>query len=114
MTAKHDLRVQRALDDAWMVCTDGWPVAWVGRRLGQNASRIAGADLMSEVFESGQEHGLRHFLFGSTPEVLTALERTLTAAHPRAEIVGTLSPPFEAADGRGESSARREHSERPA
>ena len=66
VTAKHDERVRRSLDDAWMVCPDGWPVAWVGRRLGaRGASRIAGADLMIQVFEEGQAQDLRHYLFGS-------------------------------------------------
>lgn len=95
VTAKRDDRVRRALDDAWMVCPDGWPVAWVGRRLGaRDASRIAGADLMTQVFEDGQAQGLRHYLFGSTPDVLRELERSLSSSHPRSQIVGSLSPPF--------------------
>jgi N-acetylglucosaminyldiphosphoundecaprenol N-acetyl-beta-D-mannosaminyltransferase len=95
VTAKHDDRVRRALDDAWMVCADGWPVAWLQRRLGaRNAERIAGADVMTRVFAAGEERGLRHYLYGSTPEVLAALERSVASSHPRAQIVGSFSPPF--------------------
>jgi N-acetylglucosaminyldiphosphoundecaprenol N-acetyl-beta-D-mannosaminyltransferase len=78
-----------------MVCADGWPVAWLQRRLGaRNAERIAGADVMTRVFDAGEEQGLRHYLFGSTPEVLRGLERALSSSHPRAQIVGSFSPPF--------------------
>lgn len=95
VTARHDDRVRRALDEAWLVCPDGWPVAWVQRRLGAgDASRVAGAEVMTRVFDEGREQGLRHYLFGSTPEVLHDLERSLSSSHPGAEIVGSFSPPF--------------------
>jgi N-acetylglucosaminyldiphosphoundecaprenol N-acetyl-beta-D-mannosaminyltransferase len=109
VTAQHDEGVRTALENAWMVCPDGWPVAWLERRLGaQNASRIAGADLMTQVFEAGQARGLRHYLFGSTPAVLDALERALSVAHPRAQIVGTFSPPF----GQPSEAETRKHVDR--
>jgi N-acetylglucosaminyldiphosphoundecaprenol N-acetyl-beta-D-mannosaminyltransferase len=96
VTAKHDERLRRALGEAWMVCADGWPVAWLQRRLGaSSASRIAGADLMTRVLEAGEEQGLRHYLYGSTPAVLEALARSVASSYPRSQIVGRFSPPFD-------------------
>lgn len=95
VTSRHDLELRRALEEAWTVHPDGSPVAWLARRLGApSASRIAGADLMTRVFELGEALGLRHYLFGSTRIVIDRLEIALASAHKRARIVGALSPPF--------------------
>lgn len=95
VVARHDEQVRMALDEAWRVHPDGWPVAWLARRLGaRNAERIAGADVMTRLFELGVPTGLRHYLYGSTPEVIRRLETALSSAHPSALIVGAVSPPF--------------------
>jgi N-acetylglucosaminyldiphosphoundecaprenol N-acetyl-beta-D-mannosaminyltransferase len=95
VTAFHDASVRRALDEAWTVHPDGSPGSWLARRTGaRRASRVAGAELMTRLFDVGQSLGLKHYLFGSTPEVIEALEQTLTARHPQARIVGAVSPPF--------------------
>jgi len=95
VTAFHDERVRRALDEAWVVHPDGSPVSWLARRLGaEQASRIPGADLMTHLLDIGQPIGLKHYLFGSTPAVIAELEKTLKARHPEALIVGAVSPPF--------------------
>jgi N-acetylglucosaminyldiphosphoundecaprenol N-acetyl-beta-D-mannosaminyltransferase len=95
VTSLHDHRLRRALEEAWIVHPDGWPVARHARRLGAtSATRIAGADLMTRVFEVGEALGLRHYLFGSTPTVIRRLEAALASAHKKARIVGALSPPF--------------------
>lgn len=95
VSACHDQTLRVALDGAWSVNPDGWPVAWVARRHGSAAAqKIAGADLMCEVLALGSPIGLKHYLYGSTVDVLRRLERNLTDAHPGACIVGALSPPF--------------------
>jgi N-acetylglucosaminyldiphosphoundecaprenol N-acetyl-beta-D-mannosaminyltransferase len=92
-TARRDADLQMALDEAWTVFPDGYPVAWLLRRLGnRRAARIAGPDLMPAVIERGQREGLRHFLFGSTESVLRDLEVRLRAICPEAIIVGSFSP----------------------
>lgn len=89
----HDPLLAHALEKAWMVCPDGAPVAWMARQVGARSSeRIAGADLMARLFEVGQTESLRHFLFGSTAEVIQRLEKALHARHTRAEVVGSFSP----------------------
>lgn len=87
--------VRRALGDAWIVFPDGAPVAWLQRRFGVASQRVPGPDLMPRVLELGLEAGLRHYLFGSTPQVLDALQERLRAAYPGIRIAGALSPPFE-------------------
>lgn len=47
---------------------------------------------MPAVIERGIAHGLRHYLVGSTPEVLTKLERNLRQRFPGIELVGSLGP----------------------
>lgn len=70
-------------------------MSWLARRLGADgAERIAGAELMTRVLEAGAPIGLRHYLFGSTPHVLQTLRDSLSARHPRAQIIGALAPPF--------------------
>ena len=95
VTAQHRPQLKSALDDAWANLADGEPVAWMMRRLGaKTARRVAGPDLMPSVIDAGQAHGLRHFMFGSTPEVLERLDANLHDWYPQAKIVGTMSPPF--------------------
>jgi N-acetylglucosaminyldiphosphoundecaprenol N-acetyl-beta-D-mannosaminyltransferase len=77
---------------------DGKSVVWANRLLhrgrGIPSDRVYGPDLFLEVLERGQTHGLRHYLLGSTPNVLASLESELRRRFPRVEIVGVESPPF--------------------
>jgi N-acetylglucosaminyldiphosphoundecaprenol N-acetyl-beta-D-mannosaminyltransferase len=95
VTAQHSHGMMDSLRGSWMNFPDGAPVAWLMRRFGaRRARRIAGPDLMPVLFDVGQDSGLRHFLYGSTPDVLARLERRLLERYPRAIIAGSHSPPF--------------------
>jgi N-acetylglucosaminyldiphosphoundecaprenol N-acetyl-beta-D-mannosaminyltransferase len=95
VTAQHSDALMDALREAWLNFPDGAPVAWLMRRMGAGrARRVAGPDLMPRVIDAGQEAGLRHYLYGSTPEVLERLEGRLVERYPRAIIAGRMSPPF--------------------
>jgi N-acetylglucosaminyldiphosphoundecaprenol N-acetyl-beta-D-mannosaminyltransferase len=91
--ALHDTHLRDALRDAWAVFPDGAPIAWLERRYGAVAERVAGPDLMPAVLALGMDVGLRHYLLGSTSEVLDRLTKQLALAFPDAQIVGALSPP---------------------
>jgi N-acetylglucosaminyldiphosphoundecaprenol N-acetyl-beta-D-mannosaminyltransferase len=94
VTARHEATLSNALADAWLRFPDGEPVAWMQRRLGNpEARRIGGPDLMPLVMRAGRADDLRHFLLGSTQEVLSALETALGRLVPDVNIVGHLAPP---------------------
>jgi N-acetylglucosaminyldiphosphoundecaprenol N-acetyl-beta-D-mannosaminyltransferase len=99
VSAIHDPTLRHALDDAAIVFPDGAPVAWLQRRTGaRDAERVAGADLMTRVFDVGQAHGLRHYLYGATDDVAQQLDRRLRSRFPGAIVCGRWSPPFAAFD----------------
>jgi N-acetylglucosaminyldiphosphoundecaprenol N-acetyl-beta-D-mannosaminyltransferase len=79
---------------------DGKSVVWANKLLHRRKTipndRVYGPDLFLDVFEKGQELGLRHYLLGSTPQVLSGLETELRWRFPKAAIVGAVSPPFRA------------------
>lgn len=87
--------LQRAHNRAFLVTPDGMPLVWALKAAGHKAAdRVYGPDLMLALFDAGRKVGLRHFLYGTTPEVLEKLAARLRAAHPGAEIVGSYAPPF--------------------
>lgn len=93
MTARRDATLRSALDDAWLVFPDGVPIAWLLKRDGVlTVERVCGVDLMPAVIERGITHGLRHYLLGSTPEVLANLEHNLRARFPGIELIGSAGP----------------------
>jgi N-acetylglucosaminyldiphosphoundecaprenol N-acetyl-beta-D-mannosaminyltransferase len=75
---------------------DGMPLTWVGRRVGfaHMRHRVYGPDLMLATVQAGRDWGLRHYLYGSTPEVAGALARRLVQIAPDTQFVGIESPPF--------------------
>ena len=90
MTAQRDEALRGALQDACAVFPDGAPISWLERRRGARAERIAGPDLMLAVLNEAPD--LRHVLFGSTPDVLSRLERELPAAVPGFRAAGSFAP----------------------
>ena len=101
MTARHDDELRAALGDAWEVFPDGAPVAWLQRQLGAfGAKRVAGADLMAAVMKLGAPLGVRHYLFGSTPETVRALA-DVAASEFDADIVDFDAPPVAPLDELG-------------
>lgn len=75
---------------------DGRPIGWVSAICRQvpRLSQVRGPQLFLDAFDVGRTSGVKHFLLGSTPDVLLALETNLRAKYPGVLIVGTESPPF--------------------
>ena len=75
---------------------DGMPMVWIAKRLGftEMRRRVYGPDLMAQVLDLGQALGTRHFLFGSTRQVLDSLQSEIGGRWPAAKIVGSIAPPF--------------------
>jgi N-acetylglucosaminyldiphosphoundecaprenol N-acetyl-beta-D-mannosaminyltransferase len=96
--AHRDPSLRDALDRGDLNLPDGMPLVWIGRRAGfaHMAGRVYGPDLMRTVVDWGRDHGLRHYLYGSTPAVVRRLAASLTGAYPGTRIVAAESPPFRA------------------
>jgi len=48
--------------------------------------RVYGPDLMAATIDRGRVHGLRHYLYGSTPEVIALLETNLRELRPKTRV----------------------------
>jgi len=74
-------------------------VVWANRLMHPEADvpkqRVRGPALFLDVFELGQEVGLKHYLLGSTPRGARVVWwPNLEQSYPGAKIVGSESPPF--------------------
>jgi N-acetylglucosaminyldiphosphoundecaprenol N-acetyl-beta-D-mannosaminyltransferase len=58
--------------------------------------QVRGPQLFLDTFDVGQSSGVKHFLLGSTDDVLLKLRHNLLQQFPEAQIVGIESPPFRA------------------
>jgi N-acetylglucosaminyldiphosphoundecaprenol N-acetyl-beta-D-mannosaminyltransferase len=77
---------------------DGISIIWANRlfQRGKHTfkERVRGTDLFLDMFDAGNERRLRHYLLGSTPEVLVALTNNLHSRFPGVQIVGAETPPY--------------------
>ncbi|WP_427016745.1 WecB/TagA/CpsF family glycosyltransferase [Pseudarthrobacter sp. P1] len=94
--ADMDEGYRNALSDQALNFPDGKPLGWASRIKGHKTPliQVRGPQLFLDVMELGLERNVRHFLLGSTPQVLSLLETNLKKMFPDIEIVGTISPPF--------------------
>ncbi len=93
--AEEDDEVAEALAADTANLPDGTPLVWWAKRHGHpDAERVYGPDLMEAVLDRGRRVGTKHYLFGSTPDVLAALQTAIARRWPGADIVGSESPPF--------------------
>jgi N-acetylglucosaminyldiphosphoundecaprenol N-acetyl-beta-D-mannosaminyltransferase len=95
--SRRDRELRNIHNRAGMVTADGMPLVWMSRLQGmRQAERVYGPDLMRHVLERSTSHGPRHFLYGSAPQTLAALQRAIARDYPHAIIAGAYSPPFRA------------------
>jgi len=96
--SRSDSAYAQLLNSADYVFSDGVPITWVGKRaypdLARDWERVYGPDVMTMVMQRSQPSTLRHYLLGSTPQVLDSLTSQIRRRFPGATIVGTDSPPF--------------------
>ena len=95
MEAQRNPTVAAAFAGASLSVPDGMPTAWVGRMQGHaHMERVAGPDLMLEVFRRPEFSHCRHFLYGGVAGVAQDLATKLRTRFPGTRIVGTFTPPF--------------------
>lgn len=104
MLSQTDKVLATAMDHADFVFADGVPVAWLQKRLSNQANRVVrGHEVMSALCGQAAQDGKPIGLLGSTDRVLDALTIQLQAEHPGLHIALAKSLPF--VDGELESSA---------
>lgn len=100
MEAVQDPEFAMVLEEADMVTPDGMPLVWMMRKQGfSNQDRVAGLDIMNEMFARAQVENLSIFFLGSTDQVLEQLRGRLSKEYPSLRIAGMYSPPFRTLSG---------------
>ncbi|HEY1901928.1 MAG TPA: WecB/TagA/CpsF family glycosyltransferase [Terracidiphilus sp.] len=95
MEAQRDPNLAQVYARATLMVPDGTPTVWVGRWQGfRKMQRVAGPDLMLEMFRRKEFAGHTHFLYGGKPGVAEELRERLTSRFPWTRIAGAHTPPF--------------------
>jgi N-acetylglucosaminyldiphosphoundecaprenol N-acetyl-beta-D-mannosaminyltransferase len=95
MEAQRDPQLAQVYARATLMVPDGMPTVWVGRWQGfHRMERVAGPDLMLEIFRRTEFSQCTHFLYGGKQGVADELRASLTKRFPWVRIVGTYTPPF--------------------
>ncbi len=95
MEAQRDPRLATIYIESAITIPDGMPTVWVGRLQGcRQMERVAGPDLMLEVFRNKELAGYTHFFYGGEPGVAEELAATMKRRFPAIRICGTWTPPF--------------------
>lgn len=97
LAARDNPAFRQALADAGFVGADGMPLVWLQCWRGLPGGRIYGPDFMEAMMAHGitdMDRPLRHFFFGTTPQVLDRLVCRLADRYPGLLIAGTFSPPM--------------------
>ncbi|MEW5757410.1 MAG: WecB/TagA/CpsF family glycosyltransferase [Pseudomonadota bacterium] len=72
-----------------LILADGQAIVWASRILGTPLpERIAGIDLMFEMFKRGQQHGYRVYCLGATEEISAKVAERLAAGYPGVVLAG--------------------------
>ena len=96
VTASGDPQLRRIVQTFDMVTPDGQPVRWALNLLygAKLKEPVTGRALTWAVCDLAAEEGVPIYLYGSTPEVIDALEGNLLRQFPGIKIAGAESPPF--------------------
>ena len=95
MEAQRDTALATIYAGATLAAPDGMPTVWMGRQQGfREMERVAGPDLMLEVFNQKAFSGYSHFLCGGKNGVAQELRESLIARFPGVKIAGVFTPPF--------------------
>jgi N-acetylglucosaminyldiphosphoundecaprenol N-acetyl-beta-D-mannosaminyltransferase len=94
MLSQEDEQLASAMDRAELVFADGFPVAWLQRRLGRPDSDVLrGFEAVLEVCWYAARSGSPVGFLGSTDTVLSELKRSIEGRCPGLRIPYLVSPP---------------------
>ncbi len=92
---QRDPELRHIVEACELVSADGQSVVWASRLLGDPLpERVAGIDLMFELFALAERRGFRIFILGARADVLEQARTKILARHPRLELVGTCDGYF--------------------
>ena len=95
MESQNDPELRRIHNQAGLVTPDGMPLVWLSQLGGQrHVDRVYGPDLMLAFCQHSAAKEYRHYLYGSSEEVLAQLAGNLRQNVAGINIVGSYSPPF--------------------
>ena len=93
--AYRDQSFQHILNNAQIATPDGMPLAKAIKWLYKiDQPRVAGMDLIQDLFKSCEEKKLSIYLYGTTNEVLSKMLSNIKKMYPNLNICGYKSPPF--------------------
>src|SRR5690554_2957234 len=100
MAARRNRKLAEALCRGDLIVPDGYGIVWALRRSGhEGQERIAGVDLVEELFTAGVSGGIRLYLLGGAAGVAEAAAGHLAVRWPGIKVVGTahgyFPPPAE-------------------
>ncbi|MFB9949588.1 WecB/TagA/CpsF family glycosyltransferase [Rhizobium puerariae] len=102
ITMRKNAELQEDVVGADVINVDGVGVLWGARLCGlQLPERVAGVDIMLELFELCAKRGYRPYLFGAEQQVLDAVVARLSKEHPRLKIAGMRNGYFKPEDEDG-------------
>jgi exopolysaccharide biosynthesis WecB/TagA/CpsF family protein len=79
--------------DDWLVLLDGIPLVQAASRLtGVNYPRLAGADLLPDLFTIAEEHHRSVVILGGMPEIREPLDRAMRRRWPELRVAAHLTP----------------------
>jgi len=92
--ARRDDAYRRVLNQAELNLPDGASVTWALRLARHPATRLTGSDAFDLLCRWGIGRGIRHFLYGGTPELLETLRARMDERYPGVRIAGAIAPAF--------------------
>jgi len=96
---QQDPDLRRIVEGCELVSADGQAVVWASRMLHDPLpERVAGIDLMQELFALAERRGFRVFVLGAKAAVLEQARRRIMAKHPRLQFVGMRDGYFSEAE----------------
>jgi N-acetylglucosaminyldiphosphoundecaprenol N-acetyl-beta-D-mannosaminyltransferase len=89
MSCQKDQKFREIVNAADFVLPDGIGIVWAGRHLGHRVpERVAGFDLMRELFKLADQARYRIFFFGGAPGVAAAAIENCRGKYPAAIFAG--------------------------
>ncbi len=77
-----------------MLCPDGMPLVFIGKRRGFDVERTSGMELFNQMMADSVKSELKHYFYGGANGVADELVDVVQRQYPGIRIVGHATPPF--------------------